>query len=143
MEDEREQTNAQEQTQEPETDWKALARKWEKRAKENAEKARAFDEGTKDADKAQKQVEELVKELSDLKAQNATNDIRAKVSKETGVPQDLIRGDTEEEMQEFAQSLTEWAKPKSAPRVKSPGKFSSEKENDDAKRDLARQLFGA
>jgi hypothetical protein len=28
----------------PDTDWKAEARKWEKRSKENAEKAKAYDE---------------------------------------------------------------------------------------------------
>lgn len=29
---------------EPEIDWKAMARKWERRSKENADKAKAYDE---------------------------------------------------------------------------------------------------
>lgn len=54
------------------TDWKAMARKWEARSKENAEKARAYDELQEESktelQKAKEAAEKAKAELDGLKA---------------------------------------------------------------------------
>lgn len=134
---------------EPETDWKAEARKWEKRAKENADKAKAYDEDQEkqksDLQKAQEQAAAYKKQVDDLNARAEQGKARAKVSQETGVPAELIVGADEDEMREFAKKVAEWRKPPSAPRTRKPGSFSADAGSsaDAAKRELARQLFGS
>lgn len=108
------------------TDWKAEARKWERRSKENAEKAKA--------------------ELDALKAEKARANLVAKVAKETGVPASLITGDDEDSMREYAKRLAEWRKPKGAPKVGNAGSFDrgdGSKGGDDGRRVLARKMFGS
>ena len=113
------------------TDWKAMARKWEARSKENADKARSYDE-----------LQEQSDELSAKAKRDAT---RAKVAKDTGVPAELISGDDEESMRAFAEAVAKWGKPSSAPRTRKPGSFSADAGDgrDAARRELARQLFGS
>lgn len=108
----------EEPTAEGGTDWKAMARKWERLAKSNSEKATAYDE---------------------------LAETRAKVAKDTGVPAELISGDDEESMRAFAEAVAKWGKPSSAPRTRKPGSFSADAGDgrDAAKRELARQLFGS
>lgn len=132
-----------------ETDWKAMARKWEKRAKENSEKAKAFDDAQEanksDLQKAKDEAAALKKQLADYKAKAVRDEARAKVAQETGVPAALIKGADEDEMRDFAQKLAEWKKPQSAPKAKKPGKFADNAGDDgvDAgKRELARLMFG-
>jgi hypothetical protein len=131
------------------TDWKAEARKWEKRSKENAEKAMAYDElqaqSKTDLQKAREQAAAYKKQVDELNAKAEQQRARAKVSEETGVPADLIMGADEDEMRAFAQKVAEWRKPPSAPRSKRPGSFSSAAGSslDEAKRELARKMFGS
>lgn len=108
----------EEPTAEGGTGWKAMARKWERLAKSNSEKATAYDE---------------------------LAETRAKVAKDTGVPAELISGDDEESMRAFAEAVAKWGKPSSAPRTRKPGSFSADAGDgrDAAKRELARQLFGS
>ncbi len=135
--------------EEPKTDWKAEARKWEKRSKENADKAKAYDElqekSKTDLQKAQEQAAAYKKQVDDLNAKAELDKARAKVSQETGVPADLVVGADEDEMRDFAKKIAEWHKPPSAPRTRKPGSFAADAGSsaDAAKRELARQLFGS
>lgn len=115
--DNNQQTNPQNQTEPHGTDWKAEARKWESRAKANAEKARKWDE------EEEKQKTELQKEREAReKAEAELNKVTAqaehlmlvnKVSSETGVPADLLHGETEEELEKSAQAISDFAASKS------------------------------
>lgn len=92
---------------EPTTDWKANSRKWEDRAKSNKE-----------------QLDAALKEIEELKASQATNTteqleqanakiaelkLKIKVSKETGVPVELLQGSDEEAITASADALTSYA----------------------------------
>lgn len=107
-----EQPQAEEPTEqaeptEPTTDWKANSRKWEDRAKSNKE-----------------QLDAALKEIEELKASQATNaneqleqanakiaelKLKIKVSKETGVPVELLQGSDEEAITASANALTSYA----------------------------------
>lgn len=92
---------------EPTTDWKANSRKWEDRAKSNKE-----------------QLDAALKEIEELKASQATNTneqleqanakiaelkLKIKVSKETGVPVELLQGSDEDAITASANALTSYA----------------------------------
>lgn len=92
---------------EPTTDWKANSRKWEDRAKSNKE-----------------QLDAALKEIEELKASQATNTteqleqanakiaelkLKIKVSKDTGVPVELLQGSDEEAITASANALTSYA----------------------------------
>lgn len=87
--------------------WKSEARKHEKRAKENltrAEKAEA--------------------EVARLTAASETNSLRTTVANDKGVPVELLRGETKEELEEFADALltfTSSSKPRTGPVVPEAG----------------------
>ena len=138
-----------EQTDNGETDWKAMARKWERLAKSNSEKATAYDElqeqSKSELQRAQEKAKRAEDELAELKAKAELAETRAKVAKDTGVPAELISGDDEESMRAFAEAVAKWGKPSSAPRTRKPGSFSADAGDgrDAAKRELARQLFGS
>lgn len=55
------------------------------------------------------------KELAGLKASNALRDLREKVSKETGVPSDLLTAETEEACKAQADAIKAYAKPSYPP----------------------------
>lgn len=131
------------------TDWKAMARKWEARSKENADKARAYDElqeqSKTELQRVQEQAAAYKRQVDELSAKAERDAARAKVAKETGVPAELVAGDDEESMRAFAEAVAKWGKPSSAPRTRKPGSFSADAGDgrDAAKRELARQLFGS
>ena len=92
---------------EPTTDWKANSRKWEDRAKSNKE-----------------QLDATLKELEELKASQAINaneqlehanaeiaelKLKIKISKDTGVPVELLQGSDEEAITASANALTSYA----------------------------------
>lgn len=96
-------------------DWEAEAKKWkelsrhnEARARENAEKAKAFDEleeaNKTELQKAMERAEAAEKELGQLRVQTK----RAGIAAEYGVPVSLVSGSTAEEMTENAKALKEW-----------------------------------
>lgn len=91
-----------------ETDWKKEARKWEARSKENAEKLAKLQEQAEQMRANGAKVDELTKELEALKASKAHDEAVLKVSSETGIPANLLKGDNEEELNAFAQSLTSY-----------------------------------
>lgn len=129
-----------------------LAREREKVASKYADyddlkaKAAKFDE----AEAAQASDLEMArKEIGELKAAAAKRDeadrvrnLRAKVSKATGVPADLISGGDEESMTAFAKAVAEFARKPSAPALKESGRSAGTKAGDDGFREIARMLAG-
>ena len=98
--------------QEPGTDWKAEARKWESRAKQNLADAKAnegaaqrlaeIEEAQKtEAQKAQERLEAAEKRAAELELRAA----RAEVAATKGVPADLLSGSTQEELEASADAL--------------------------------------
>lgn len=59
--------------------------------------------------------------VADLKAARALAEAKAKVASDTGVPADLIKDGTEEEMRTHAEALAAYAKPPAAPFVGNDG----------------------
>ena len=92
----------------PDVDWKALARTWEKRAKENADAATRLAE-IENANKteAQKQAEAL--DAARQEAATATAQLlRYEVAADKGVPPNLVRfltGTSRDEIEESAAAL--------------------------------------
>lgn len=70
---------------------------------------------------AQDRAKALQTELDGLKAANTLRDMRANVSKETGVPAELLTGETEEACKAQAKSILEFAKPSGYPTVPDGG----------------------
>lgn len=103
----------------PATDWKAEARKWQKRAKENFEKAKAYDElqeqSKTELQRAQEQADSYKRQVDELNAKAERDAARAKVAKDTGVPAELISGEDEESMRAFAEAVARWGKPSAGP----------------------------
>ena len=150
MADEPEQRNPEEEGADN-TDWKAMARKWEARSKENAEKAKAYDdlqEASKtELEKAKEAAKKAKAELDGLKAKTKLDEARRRVAKSAGVPESLVFGATEDEMEANAKAIAAFAKPKSAPRTGHAGRFDASGASGDAlteaKRKLAREIFGS
>ena len=93
------------QTDPPEpqgTDWKAQARKWEKLAKANKDKADMWD--------AQAQAAPTVESLQEQRDAAERDRARYKVAQATGVPASLLQGDDEEAMTASANAIAEYAK---------------------------------
>lgn len=92
----------------PETDWKAEARKWETRAKENTAAAKRLAE-IEEASKTE--AERQADRLAQLQAENArlqAEALRSQVAASKGVPADLLAGSTEEELNAAADRLLEF-----------------------------------
>ena len=89
------------------TDWKAQARKWEKLAKANKDKAEEADGLREKAAKA----DELQQRLDELNAANEWKDTVERVSKDTGTPEDvlcLLKADTADTLTEAAKTLASY-----------------------------------
>lgn len=91
--------------------------------KAKAEKYDAAEEASKsELQKAVEKAEALQKKYDELKRANDVQTIRAKVSHETGVPVELLSGDTEESCAEQAKAILAFAKPQTGyPVVKDGG----------------------
>lgn len=129
MAEEQTQANTEEQAQEVQTeaatshevDWKAEARKWEARAKENKSKADKLDE-IEEASKTalEKATERAQKAESQVKAYEQEAQRKQwleEVSSETGLPVSVLRGSTREEIEAHAQILKPYFEKPSAPIV--------------------------
>lgn len=117
-------------TQEPPkdgTDWKAEAKKWEAYARTNLEKAKAYDAQQEAAQKAADEAKSLEQKVADLTGQfNAAQaeNVRMKVAAEKGVPAELLQGQTEDQMREFADKLAAFRQsgvPATAPVIPNDG----------------------
>lgn len=103
------------ETEEPqgteETDWKAEARKWERRAKDNAKYREAADKWADYEKSLKPEQERMADELDGLRKEAATAKLallRYEVAKEKQVPLEAVRllsGETKEELEEAADSL--------------------------------------
>lgn len=133
-----------ESAQAKETDWVAEARKWESRAKENKSALTAKDaELLTFKDKAttlEARVAELEAAASEVEKQNALKALVAEVAKESGVPADVLRGSTREELEAHAETLKSLIKP-AGPVVSGAGDTPGAG-GDDAEREFIRELFG-
>lgn len=91
--------------------------------KAKAEKYDAAEEASKsELQKAVEKAEALQKKYDDLKRANDVQTIRVKVSQDTGVPAELLSGDTEESCAEQAKAILAFAKPQTGyPVVKDGG----------------------
>ncbi len=92
----------------PDTDWKAQARKWEKLAKANHEKAEQDDQLREKAEKA----DQLQAQLDELTAAQARERTVGKVSGETGIPVDvlsIVKADSEGKLAEAAKTIQAFA----------------------------------
>lgn len=96
-----------EPAQEP--DWKAEARKWESRAKENSKAAARLaeiEESQKtEAEKTAERLAALEAENAEFKKREQVAAWRAQVSEETGVPAAALAGDSLEALQAHAEVL--------------------------------------
>ena len=115
--------------------WKAQARKWEKRSKENSK-------ATEELAEAQRRAQEAEDTIKGYKTREEQASMKRKIASEFNVPEELVVGSTEEEMRQFAEVLVKHLKPKSGVKAPHPGKFTTEAGDNPAKVELARQLFG-
>lgn len=110
------------------TDWKAEARKWEKRAKVNsdaAEKLAAIEEANKT--ELQKATERAEKAEAALKAVEVERERTAQVeaaAQATGVPVEVLRGYGGDDVTGYAESIRGYFAPKTAPVVPNDGKHA-------------------
>lgn len=109
-----------------------------------------YDEIKTQLEKANEARDAAVKEASDLKAADearksaeAAKELRAKVAKETGVPADLLRGGTEDELKAHAEAIRDAYKPKSAPKLGEAGRSAGDAsgDSDGAMREFVSELF--
>lgn len=91
------------------TDWKAEARKWEARAKENKAKADKWDE-KEEADKSElermtERAQAAEREVANYRHAEEVRAWATEVSKETHVPASVLRGESKEEMLAHAKAI--------------------------------------
>lgn len=108
-----------------ETDWEAEARKWkelsrknEARMKENAEKARLYDEAQEQGKSELQKAQEAAAKAEARADALESKVLRAQVAAAKGVDADLLSGSTQEELEASADRLLEWRgaqTPKGAP----------------------------
>lgn len=117
-------TEATTETEQP-MDWEAEAKRWKKlsrqneaRAKENAEKARLFDE---QEEESKSELQKALDKAAQAEARAQALEVqatRAQVAAAKGVDVDLLSGSTLEELEASADRLLEWRVaqiPKGAP----------------------------
>jgi hypothetical protein len=96
---------------EDKTDWKAHARTWEARAKENADAAAKLAE-IEAAKRTKEENDAIALAEANRRAEAAeANLLRERVARETGVLPDFLTGGSEEEMRAAAAKALEWRGP--------------------------------
>lgn len=95
-------------------DWKAHARQWERRAKADRKQVESLMAAISDKDAT---IEGLRTEVAERQRAAERAEKIAAASTEYGVPADLIRGDTDEEIAEYAKRLAQWRGETAAPVV--------------------------
>lgn len=141
-------TEPQGEAQEP--DYKALyeaekahSRKWEKQAKANRTAADELAKAQEAGKTAEEQIADLKKRLDEKEKAEKRAKLAAKVAEKKGIPADLIVGDDEDSMNEFADRMLKHFQKKPAPKVEKPGRFDrSDGKSDSELRDFTRQLLG-
>jgi hypothetical protein len=119
-----------------EPDWKAEARKWEQRSKENKS---ALDELTGKYTAAKTERKTLAEQVQTFTQQQERAALVSEIAEANKVPASALRGSTREELEAHAAVLAELIKP-SGPVI--PGQEKSpEKVGDDPMREFTRNLF--
>lgn len=98
----------------PEEGWKAHARQWERRAKADRKQVESLTDAINGKDVT---IEDLRTQVADLQRAAERAEKIAAAASEYGVPADLIRGDTDEEIAEYAKRLAQWRGETAAPVV--------------------------
>lgn len=98
----------------PEEGWKAHSRQWERRAKADRKQVESLTDAINGKDVT---IEDLRAQVADLQRAAERAEKIAAASAEYGVPADLIRGDTDEEIADYAKRLAEWRGETAAPVV--------------------------
>ena len=98
----------------PEEGWKAHSRQWERRAKADRKQVESLTDAINGKDVT---IEDLRAQVADLQRAAERAEKIAAAASEYGVPADLIRGDTDEEIAEYAKRLAEWRGETAAPVV--------------------------
>ena len=121
-----------------EPDWKAEARKWEQRSKENKT---ALDELTGKFTAAETERKTLAEQVQAFTQQQERAALVSEVATAKGVPASALRGTTREELEAHAEVLAELIKP-SGPVI--PGQERTpDKVGDDPLREFTRSLFAS
>lgn len=93
--------------------------------KEKAARLDEIEEASKtELQKATERADALEKELGEIKKAGKVREMREKVAKETGIPANLLTGDTEETCREQAENIKAYAKP-GYPAVKDAGEVTN------------------
>lgn len=124
------------------TDWKALSRKWEARAKEN--KAAVEELGTlkPQLETLQAERDEFAAKVTAFETQQERQKTAAEVAEAAGVPVEALRGETREDLEAHAKVVKDLLNiTRPGPVVGAQGKQGRVNVTD-PKREAARQLFG-
>lgn len=108
----------------PEIDWKSESRKWENRAKENRRAANERDELAKAIGDKDATIEALKAKVADFETAAKVREWSANAAAEHGISADLIRGNTEDEINAHAAAIAKAlhdVKPSVAPVVPQAG----------------------
>ena len=119
------------------TDWKAEARKWEQRSKDNKTELDAL---TGKYAAQETQITELTGKVTAFESKTERAALLAKVATAHGVPADVLRGADETELTAHAETLKALIVP-SAPVIDGQGKTPGTPP-DDPNRKAVRTLFG-
>ncbi len=94
--------------------------------KEKASKFDQIEEQSKsELQKVTERADALQKELDGMKKADAIRLVRESVAQETGVPVNLLHGETKEECEEMAKAILSYAKPSGYPQVRDGGEVRS------------------
>lgn len=150
------QEDANAETADDSTDWEAKyreavshSRTWEKRAKENSAAAAELEklkaEKLTETERATARAEKAEKELAALKHGTEVTNWKVAAAKETGVPVDLLRGDTEEDINAHANALKSFLETASKPKAANVSNPTGTPKSAgyDPNRQLLKQLFGS
>lgn len=116
------------------------SRTWENRATSNKKKADEYDALKAEHDQAQAELAELREYKQAAEKASSRAALAKKVAEATGVPADMIAGDTEEEMRAYAERLDQWAHPKPAG-MPNQGSTPQHQDKSQQQRDFLRELF--
>ena len=107
----------------------ANSRKWEKRSKENAEKARQFDQMEQTSKSVEERIAALEAENQRLTEEREHRLLVQRVSQASGVPEAIVanlNASDEDSLMEQAQAITSAYKPVGAPNAPEAGIFPRE-----------------
>lgn len=126
------------------TDWKAEARKWEARAKENksaSEELKKLKEAQmSELEKAQAEAQQAKADAQRLKDEKDRETWVKEAAKASGVPAEILRGTTKDEIEAHAESLKSYFAKPTAPTIDLGKPTGNEPSSE--KEEFARKLFG-